>query len=155
MTVSDAFRADAWAAESDLHLVLLEINHDDLAAPILVVNNTEAIVSNGVTYNAFPFEISLPDSSEDSPPRATLRISNVGREIGEAIRSVASPPDVVIRVVRMEAPSVIEVEHEGLRLSGVTYNAQAVSGDLVREDFVREPYPALTYSPADFNGLGL
>lgn len=155
MTISDNLRADAWAVESDLHLVLLEITHPDLADPIRVVNNTENIISNGVTYAGFPFEISLPESNETAPPRATLTISNVGREIGQVIRSIVSPPFVAIRVIRQQTPDVIEVEHSGMRLSGVTYNAQTVSGDLVREDFVREPYPAITYSPADFNGLGL
>lgn len=155
MTISDQLRADAWADESDLHLVLLEISHPDLAEPIRVVNNKVNIISNFETYVAFPFEISLPESNEDAPPRASLSISNVGREIGQIIRSITSPPFVAIRVVRQETPDVIEVTHDGMRLSGVTYNAQSVSGDLVREDFVHEPYPAITYSPADFVGLGL
>lgn len=155
MTISDNLRADAWASESDLHLVLLEITHADLAAPIRVVNNTEDVVSNSITYSGFPFEISLPDSNETAPPRATLTISNIGREIGQAIRAISSPPTVKISVIRQQSLDTVEIEHDGMRLSGVTYTAQTVSGDLVREDFVREPYPAITYSPADFNGLGL
>lgn len=153
MTVSDAFRSDAWSPESDLHLVLLEISHPDLTNPIRVVNDKTPIISGGVEYIAFPFEISLPESAEDAPPRARLAISNVGREIGETIRSIVSPPFVTITIIRQETPDVIEAIHEGMRLVGVTYDAQAVSGDLVREDFVREPYPAPTYSPAEFEGL--
>ena len=30
MSVTDAFRADAWSPESDLYLVLLTIEHPDL-----------------------------------------------------------------------------------------------------------------------------
>lgn len=153
MTVSDDFRADAWAAESDLHLVLLTIAHPDLPAPIRVVNNTENVISNGQTYVAFPFNISLPESRDDAPPRAHLSISNVSQEIGQAIRSIVDPPFVTIRVIRQATPDVVEMIHQGLRLTGVSYNASAVSGDLVREDFVVEPYPAVTYSPAEFPGL--
>lgn len=153
MTVSDEFRSDAWSPESDLHLVLLEISHPDLAASVRVVNDKTAIVSNGIEYLGFPFDISLPESSEDAPPRAKLAINNVGREIGEIIRSITSPPFVTITIIRQETPDVIEALHEGMRLIGVTYDAQTVSGDLVREDFVREPYPSPTYSPAEFEGL--
>ena len=153
MTVSPEFRADAWSPESDLYLVLLDIEHADLDTTISVVNNTENIVSNGTTYIAFPFEIALPESPEDAPPRAELAISNVSREIGQAIRSVGSPPGVTITVIRQATPDVIEAQHVGMKLVGVTYDVQQVSGQLVREDFVTEPYPALTYSPAEFPGL--
>ena len=153
MSVTDEFRADAWSPESDLYLVLLDIDHPDLAQTISVVNNTVNVISNGITYVAFPFEIALPESPENSPPRAELTISNVGREISQAIRSVGSPPSVTIAVFRQATPDVIEALHVGMKLTGVSYDAQQVSGQLVREDLVTEPYPAMTYSPAEFNGL--
>ena len=153
MSVTDAFRADAWSPESDLYLVLLTIEHPDLDPPIHVVNNTVNVISNGITYVAFPFEIALPESPENGPPRAELTISNVSREIGQAIRQVSSPPAVSIQVIRQETPDVVEASHQNMKLTGVTYDVQQVSGQLVREDFVTEPYPATTYSPAEFKGL--
>ena len=153
MSVTDEFRADAWSPESDLYLVLLTIEHPDLDSPIHVVNNTVNVISNGITYVAFPFEIALPESPENSPPRAELSISNVSREIGQAIRQVGSPPTVTITVIRQQTPNVIEAQHVGMKLTGVSYNAQKVSGQLVREDFTTEPYPSVTYSPAEFKGL--
>jgi len=153
MSVTDEFRADAWSPESDLYLVLLTIEHPDLDSPIHVVNNTVNVISNGITYVAFPFEIALPESPENSPPRAELTISNVSREIGQAIRQVGSPPSVTIAVIRQATPDVIEALHVGMKLTGVTYDVQQVSGQLVREDFTTEPYPAMTYSPAEFRGL--
>ena len=153
MSVTDEFRADAWSPESDLYLVLLDIDHPDLAQTISVVNNTVNVISNGTSYIAFPFEIALPESPENSPPRAELTISNVGREISQAIRSVGSPPSVTIAVIRQATPDVIEALHVGMKLTGVSYDAQQVSGQLVREALVTEPYPAMTYSPAEFRGL--
>ena len=153
MTISDDLRADAWSVESDLYLVLLVIDHADLAVPIRVVNNTEAVVSGGVTYEAFPFEIALPESNEDAPPRAELTISNVSREIGQAIRLVSSPPTVDIFVIRQETPDVVEVSHTGMLMAGVEWDVLQVSGELTREDFVTEPYPGVTFSPAEFSGL--
>ena len=54
MSVTDEFRADAWSPESDLYLVLLTIEHPDLDPPISVVNNTVNVISNGISYVAFP-----------------------------------------------------------------------------------------------------
>lgn len=153
MTVSDATRADAWAPESDQPLVLLTIDHADIDPPVRVVNNTVDITSGGNLFTAFPFEIDLPSSPEDAPPTARLRIDNVSREIGQAIRLISSPASVTMQVVRQDDPDTIDAEFLGYRLSNVRYDALTVEGDLVREDLTREPYPFLTFSPAEFPGL--
>lgn len=153
MAISEILKGEAWAVESDLPLVLLKINHADLAAPILVVNNTVDITSGGDVYTAFPFNIKLPDSLEDAPPRAKLRIDNVSRELGQAIRDMTSPADVTIEVVRGGDPDVIEMSWPAMRLTNTTYEFFTVEGDLEFEDLSREPYPFLTFSPAEFPGL--
>ena len=153
MTITDDLKAEAWAPESDLPLVLLTITHEALGEPLRLVNNRENITSNGQTYIAFPFEITLPDSNEDAPPRAMVRIDNVSREIGQAIRLMTSAAAVAIAVVRQEDPDTVEMEFTGMRNGGVQYDAMKVEFDLVFEDLAREPFPALTFSPAEFPGL--
>lgn len=153
MTISTALKTEAWAQSSDLPLVLLQIDHADLAAPIQVVNNKENISSNGEEYVAFPFEITLPDTKEDSPPRAKLKIDNVSREIGQAIRSISSPASVTIKVVRQDDPDTVEMEFTGMRLFHVNYDALSVEGTLEFEDFAREPYPGHTFNPANYPGI--
>ncbi len=153
MAISDDLKGDAWAAESDLPLVLLKIEHADLSAPILVVDNRVDITSGGDVYTAFPFEIRLPDSLEDAPPRARLRIDNVSREIAEAIRSITSAADVTIEVVRQDDPDTIEVTWPAMSLTNVRWDFLTVEGDLNFEDLTREPYPYLTFSPAEFPGV--
>lgn len=153
MAISDTLKGEAWAVESDLPLVLLEINHADLAAPIRVVNNTVDITSGGDVYSAFAFEIRLPDALEDAPPRARLRISNVSREIAQAIRDITSAADVTIEVVRQDDPDTIEVSWPAMRLTNVRWDFLTVEGDLEFEDLTREPYPFLSFSPAEFPGV--
>jgi hypothetical protein len=123
-----------------------------------VVNNNENVEVEGNEYIAFPFEITLPDSLEDAPPRARLRIDNVSRELGQAVRSITSPATVTIRVVRIEEGTDtltgdVELSFPGLRLMNVTIDALAVEGALELENLVREPFPARTFSPAEFPGL--
>jgi hypothetical protein len=153
MTISINLKQDAWANESNLPLVLLEIDHDDLDNPIRLVCNKENITSNGVEYIGYPFEIILPDSKEDSPPRAKIRIDNVSREIGQAIRQISSPPSVTIKVIRQETPDVIEAEFAGMKLRRIPYDALTVEGELEFEDLTKEPYPAFTFSPANYAGV--
>ncbi|HLS19389.1 MAG TPA: DUF1833 family protein [Paracoccaceae bacterium] len=133
--------------------MLLTISHPDIDPPIRVVNNTVDITSQGNLFMAFPFEAELPDSPEDAPPRARLRIDNVSREIGQTIRLISSPATVSIQIVRQGDLDTIEAEFPGYRLSGVRYDALTVEGDLTREDLTREVYPFLTFSPAEFPGL--
>lgn len=153
MTITDDLRTEAWSPASKLPLVLLTMSHADLTSPIRVVNNNENITSNGETYIAFPFEIVLPDSTEDSPPRARLQISNVSREIGQAIRSISSPPSLLIQVVRPDAPDTVEVEFVGMRLANVLLDALMVSGEVEFEDLSREPFPGFCMTPSEFPGL--
>jgi hypothetical protein len=151
--ISENLKQDAWSQESNLPLVLLEIDHDDLAEPILIVNNKENVTSNGDEYIAFPFEIFLPDSRDDAPPTAKLRIDNVSREIVEAIRSISSPPSVTIKVIRQETPDVIEMEFAGMVLRHIPFDALTVEGNLEFEDLTREPFPAHTFNPANYPGV--
>ena len=153
MTISDTLKGDAWAVESDLPLVLLTIDHADINPPIRVVNNKVDITSNGDLYTAFPFEPFLPDSIEDAPPRAKLRIDNVSREIAEAIRLISTPANVTYSVVRQDDFDTVEMTWPAMRLTNVHWDALTVTGDLEFEDLTREPYPAHTFSPAEFPGL--
>ena len=153
MAISDALKGDAWAVESDLPLVLLTIAHADISPSIRVVANNEDVTSNGDLYSAFPFEISLPDSNQDAPPKARLRIDNVSREIGQAVRLISTPADVTITVVRQDDFDTVEMTWPSMLLTNVRSNALTVEGDLEFENLTREPYPAHIFSPAEFPGL--
>lgn len=153
MPITDALKQDAFAAESNLPLVLLEIAHDSLDGAIRLVNNKVNITSNGEEYIGFPFEIILPDSKEGTPPTAKIRIDNVSREIGQAIRQISTPPLVTISVVRQETLDVIEAQFSGMYLTNVSYDAMSVDADLMFEDLTRETYPYLTFSPANYRNI--
>lgn len=153
MDISEELKQDCFSNESDLPLILLTISHASLADDIRVVNNKEKITSNGLEYIAFPFDIQLPDSKEDSQPSAKLTISNVSREIGLAIRSISTPPSVSITVVRQDTPDVMEAQFVGMRLNNVQYNMMTVTANLEFEDLTREEYPYLKFSPSIFRGI--
>ena len=153
-TISDATKEAIHSQETgEAFLILLTIDHTDLAAPIRVANNSEDIVSNGDTFLAFPFLLELPKDSDSLAPEATLTIDNVDRQIIAAVRSISSAPSVKIEVIRSGDPDTIEVSYDGMELRDVVYNAFQVSGKIVMQRFDAEPYPAGRMTPVDFPGL--
>jgi len=151
--VSTDLKQEAWAPASNQPYELLVIDHADLASPIRVVNNTEDVTSNGDVYSAFPFTLAIPKKILDGPPSARLQISNVSREIVQAVRTITSAASVSIYVVRREAPDTYEHQYEGMTLHDVQWDALTVSGTVRFENLAGEPFPARTFSPAEFRGL--
>jgi hypothetical protein len=152
VTLSSAATASIHAEDTDeVWLVLLTINHADLDAPIRVVNNTEDIVSGGVTYIALPFELELPDQGE-RPGEARIRVDNVNRAIVEAVRTIQSPPSVEFKIVLASQPDTIEYQHSGLTMRDVTYDLASVQGYLRYEDLSTEPVADII-TPSRFPGL--
>lgn len=152
--VSLSLRAAVNAPETDeVFLVLLTVDHAGLAQPIRVTSDAVDTMSRGETFVAFPFELTLPEDGEDRPPRARLRIDNVDRQIVKAVRSIASAPTVLMEIVRAAEPDTVEAVFPDFRLRDVIYDALTVEGELTLESFLAEPYPAATFSPADFPGL--
>ena len=154
MTLTSAFLESIYAQRTgEVYLILLKIDHEDLDAPILVVNNTENITSNGVEYVAFPFRLSIPDEVEDQLPGVALEIDNVSREIVGSVRTISSPASATISVVMASAPNSIQRGPYSLTLRSVEYNQVTVSGSLQPHDILTEPFPSGSFSPGYYPGL--
>lgn len=110
-------------------------------------------LNEGNLYIAFNFSLQLPTDEADSPPVARLSIDNVSQEIAIAIRSITSPPSVDMEIVRAEATDVVEIPFTGFHLRNAQWDMNNVSGDLMVEDFMMEPYPSGTFTPSRFPGL--
>ena len=152
MAISDTFKGEAWSEASDLPLVLLTIEHADITT-IRLVDNLVDITSGGDIYTAHAFTLRLPDSLEDAPSGGRLQIDNVSRELGEVMRAITSPPDVTIELIRQEDPDTIETNWSAMQMTNVRFDFLTVEGDLGFENLSREPYPFLTFSPAEFPGV--
>ena len=151
--VSSTFTSAIMGQEtSEAFIVLIKIDHASLSSPIRISSDGVDTISNGETFISFPFELELPISDPDQPPRAKLTIDNVDRSIVTAIRSISTEATVDIDIVLASAPDVLEVSFSGFKLVNVDYDALTVSGDLSFEDFFAEPFPSRVFSPADFPG---
>ena len=149
-----AARAALNAPETgEAFLILLTISHAQLALPIRVTSDSVVTESRGDSFAPFPFELSLPDDNDGRSPEARLVIDNIDRQIVRAVRLLPSAPLVLIEIVRAAAPDTVEARFEDFRLTDVSYDSQAVEGNLTVEDFTAEPFPAFLFSPGLFPGL--
>lgn len=134
-------------------LMLLTIAHANMVTPIRVVNNLEAITSQGYTWAAFPFDVSLPIESDDQIPVMTLRIDNVDRQIVTAVRNLQGPPDITLDIVVASQPDIVEATFVGFKLKNVSYDNLVVEGEMRLEEILSEPYPQHRMTPFHFPGL--
>lgn len=136
----------------EVWLVLLTISHPSIATPLRFANNTQSVMSRGELFVAFPFEVELPSSEQDTIGEARLRIDNVDRMIVDTIRTILSPPDLKFEIVLASQPDVVEVFYDGLVLRNTTYDALIVSGGMKFEDIMSEPV-SLQMTPSRFPSM--
>lgn len=138
---------------SEAALLLLTIDHDDLAQPIRVTSDAVQTVSNGNTFLAYPFQLTLPDDPDNGFSSAKLTIDNVHRDIVVAIRSISSPPTATIQIVLGSDPDTVYIEFSDFKLADINYDALTVTADLVIDHFIHEPFPGTRFLPSNFPGL--
>ena len=154
MPVSDAFKESAFGEATDaVWLELITVDHNDLAESLRFVNNLENITSNGNIFTAWPFRLTMPRDSEESPPSARLIIDNVSQEIAAAIRQIPTPASFTVQVVEAGTPDNVEVEHSGMSLKDVVITARIIQMTIGLDDLRTEAFPADSFGPTYFKGL--
>jgi hypothetical protein len=138
---------------SKVFLVLLEVKHVDLPESIRLVNNTTNIVSEGHTYTAFPFHVTMPDDRDDREPVAEVSVANVTRELIDEIRNIHDTLHVVLRVVLADTPSTIEWGPVEMEVQSIRYDATVITFSLGMQAFTHEPFPYKAFTPNKFPGL--
>jgi len=76
--VTAAFIAACNAQQTDeAFIMLVTIDHDDLAEPIRLNDSGENQVSNGETYLASPIQVTLAEDSADRLPQVKIVMDNI------------------------------------------------------------------------------
>lgn len=139
-----------------IFFVLVSLTHPSLGSPFALTSDAAPTVSNGVTYQPFPFEIALPDDDPEKIQSATLAVDNIDRSIVAAVRGFGTiPATVSIQIVTATTPDTVEMEVGPLTLRDVTYDAFTVQGTLRFEEILNEPYPGDLVTPATSPGVFL
>mgnify|MGYP006395567189 FL=1 len=156
-TFSSAALASMLAQSTGVaYLTLLNLSHSEFpSGSFYFVNNPVAITSNGQVYAPFPFQITLPDDSEDAGPRAQLQIDNISREIVQYVRSVngAERIGVSFSVVMSSELDVLLADYPGFELRNISFDVHTLTGDVSLASFLDEPFPSDKFTPNLFPGL--
>lgn len=159
---------DAEATDA-IEVVLIEITHPDLAAPIrLSTDATERISTEPLVYGTrsawrgatepwlwVVASALLPSDLDDAPAAATIELENLDQDMVALVRSFITPADVALAVVLASSPDLVEVEYGGLRLVSADYDAGSVSLSISREEIEAEYFPSGRLSRLRFPGLHL
>lgn len=139
---------------NELPIVLLEISHADLVTPVRVVNDNSDVVHNGDTFLALAFRITMPDDLKESPPRASLAVDNIGKELVSWLEMSNGGEGATCRMIQIlrSNPNVVEWETT-LNLNNVGMNSREVSGNLGYEDLLNRPGLPIVYRPDVAPGL--
>lgn len=152
--ISDSFRGELTADGGYSPIILLEIHHADLREPIRVVNDNQDFLHNGETYQAFRFEVALPNDEQNQLPQATLLMDNVGGELTRWLYETRGGlgASAVIKQVTRDAPDDVEIEYS-LNLSNVKVSSTRVSGKLSFENVLNTPAVRVRYQTDTAPGL--
>lgn len=144
----------AEVSASEAPLILIEINHQDLYAPVRVVNDTNDVTCNGNLYIAYPFTCKLPDDYENQLPKASIVIDNVGRELMYWIDTTGGGKDstCTFRQILRSNPNVIEWEVT-MSLFNIQVTMETVSAELGFENLFNKPAILRRYRPETTPGL--
>lgn len=157
---SDTFTAALMAQQSGTIAVwLLTFEHDRLATPVRLVNNTEDVQSGGNIYTAVGIDFIPPDDREGPTRRARLEIDNADMALVPVVRalsgSIRVTAELAILTNGATSPPTfnsIEMALLPMRLRDVTWDESRLRGTLSDEDYI-QPFPAETFDPWNFRGL--
>jgi hypothetical protein len=134
-------------------LFLVTIDHATFGAPVRLVSDKGDVVSGGETYSTFPFSVVLPTEDPEQIPRCSIQICNVDRQILAALEELSTPPTVEVSIVLASTPNTVEVGPFRFLLVDYSEDALQIQGTLSHRNVLDEPFPARSFTPAEFRGL--
>ena len=145
-------------------LAFLTITHPFLSTPIRVVSDPVDFVLGGNTFDGFEFNIQILTDNDNSP-FAQLSIQNVDRRIGEVLRGMDNPANLLLQVIagsefnltvdpRTEiATAAVTYSADQLHLIGVDGDVLFITGRLMVRDYSKEIWPGVMATQDRFPGL--
>lgn len=153
-TLSQKAREELNAQDvGDPFIMLLEIDHDDLASPIRLANNNEDITSNGDVYSACWVNIPWPDDVANKMPTFDAVIDNVNRNLTDDIRALTTPLTITMSIVLASDPDTVELGPVTFTSESYSLNSRSVRIRFSRDDFVNMQFGKEKFTPENTPGL--
>lgn len=134
--------------DTDSPLVLLEIDSPAFTGPLHAVNDTQDVVSNGVTYIGVPFSFKPPEDVQGQAPRATLEMANVGTGMTDELERwvPGTPITCIVRITDRANPNVYEREFN-LPLESVSASNGSITARIGVDTMMRQQAMRMRFVP--------
>lgn len=136
----------------DPFVMLVTISHAEFPT-IYLVNNTQNVVSRGITHIAFPMSFILPEDNGETSREMTMEFDNVSLELIDELRTVTTPMDFKVEMVLASSPNIVQMSIEEMKLRSVSYDKQKVSARLYMDSFLNVEMTSEKYTPTNYKGL--
>lgn|SRR5262245_64860711 len=148
-------REIALRESGEAYLLAVTISHPQIpgGGVLRIVNNTQPIVSRGMTFQPRGFYWTMPEDDDQAGGEAEFSFDNVDGATTQWLREITTPPEVIIEMIGASLPDIVEVEVRDLKLRAITIDATRVSGKLTHEDVLNARFPADNYSPQEWPGI--
>jgi hypothetical protein len=169
-TLSEAIKEAYASAPSDIVIVnTIEIRHPAFDTPIRVVADFAPVTArleplaplNGgelVEFQAFAFELTLPEVMDRGVPELNLRIDNVSREIIQHIELAMGLPEKLELTYRAFLSNDLDGGPHNdpplhLTITSIEADAMSINARASIADFVNKKFPSKEYDERQFPGL--
>lgn len=155
-----AFLAAMHARETEeCVLDLLTIESPELEGPLRLVNNPAAVVSRGMTFEPWAFQIPAPGEREDKLPTVTLIMDAIydpegPMELG-AVGTIntINTGTITLEWILASAPDSVEYGPFVFTIQKSTFDAQQITVQAAYEDLLNDAWPGYAFTPSFFPAL--
>lgn len=153
-TLSQELLAQLFSQEStDPFLTLVTLSHPDWDEDFRLVNNTEDVVSRGLTYLSFPVTLVLPVDDGETSPEISIEFDNVSLYLIGKLRSITSGVQAKLEMILHSLPDDVQITLDDLVLHSINYNKTKISAKLVLENLLNTKLTSEKYTPKNFPGV--
>jgi len=134
-------------------IAFAEISHPELASPIRVASDVVDYMRDGFLWRGVPFGYKLVRDG-DGNPTSRMRIDNIDRTIGPALRVFRGRPTVRLEICSSADFDLGVIPREPLgavtpimgfrdfHLVNISVDALEITADVILQDYAQEPFPS-------------
>jgi hypothetical protein len=130
----------------DYGIILVTLDHPDLAEPLLLANLDVDVTSRGQVFVAWPMQLKLP-SSGNTPRRGSLTIEAVDGRIAPVVRGLKGHVMLTFDYVSRDDPDDVIVTYSGLVFSNSNGNDATISGEINSLGSLNDSWPTARATP--------
>lgn len=139
---------------AEVILTLVTLNHDDWASPVRLVNDVTDVVSDGETFTAAGFQISMPDQAEDRNSAMRWQLMDVDHDVIALLRTTNDVIDIEVSYILASDPDTVQAGPFEAEIRSADFSYGSISGALVVYPVMEEVANAtFRFSTGAFPGL--